>query len=71
MTAADKTDDILSRLRALPTAAISDALDRVGIAGALHGIGPPGRLRLCFAVDDTALDTALTRITAALNRLTR
>lgn len=40
MTATDKTDDILSRLRALPTAAISDALDRVGTAGALHGIGP-------------------------------
>lgn len=32
--------DILSRLRTLPTAAVSDALDRVGIAGALHGIGP-------------------------------
>jgi 4-hydroxy-4-methyl-2-oxoglutarate aldolase len=32
--------DVLARLRALPTAAISDALDRAGIAGALHGIGP-------------------------------
>jgi regulator of RNase E activity RraA len=30
----------LDRLRALPTAAISDALDRIGIAGALPGIAP-------------------------------
>lgn len=31
---------IVDNLRALPTAAISDALDRIGIAGALHGIAP-------------------------------
>jgi regulator of RNase E activity RraA len=31
---------IVDRLRALPTAAISDALDRIGTAGALHGIAP-------------------------------
>lgn len=34
------TGDALSRLRALPTATISDALDRAGIAGALLGIAP-------------------------------
>jgi 4-hydroxy-4-methyl-2-oxoglutarate aldolase len=32
--------EVVDRLRALPTAANSDALDRVGIAGALHGIAP-------------------------------
>jgi len=31
----------------------------------------PGRLRLCFAVDDTALDTALSRLTDALTELQR
>lgn len=31
---------VVKRLRALPTAAISDALDRIGIEGALHGIAP-------------------------------
>jgi regulator of RNase E activity RraA len=31
---------VLDRLRALPTAAISDALDRGGIAGALEGLAP-------------------------------
>jgi 4-hydroxy-4-methyl-2-oxoglutarate aldolase len=40
VTASNTPGDVSSRLRALPTAAISDALDRVGIAGALHGIGP-------------------------------
>ncbi|MFC4063512.1 RraA family protein [Actinoplanes subglobosus] len=40
MTALDRAGDVLGRLRALPTAAISDALDRVGLAGALHGLGP-------------------------------
>ncbi|MGW6910031.1 RraA family protein [Streptomyces sp. NPDC054940] len=34
------TIDLLARLRALPTAALSDALDRSGIEGALHGIAP-------------------------------
>ena len=32
--------DIVTRLRELPTAAISDALDQAGIEGALHGIAP-------------------------------
>ncbi|MDX3387989.1 RraA family protein [Streptomyces niveiscabiei] len=32
--------DVVARLRALPTAAISDALDRAGIEGALHGLSP-------------------------------
>jgi len=32
--------EVLTRLRELPTAAISDALDRAGIPGALHGIAP-------------------------------
>ncbi|MGW3570307.1 RraA family protein [Streptomyces sp. NPDC000941] len=32
--------DLVERLRALPTAAISDALDRIGIEGALHGLSP-------------------------------
>jgi 4-hydroxy-4-methyl-2-oxoglutarate aldolase len=40
VTTPDNPGDVLSRLRTLPTAAISDALDRAGIAGALHGIGP-------------------------------
>lgn len=34
------TDQLLERIRALPTAAISDALDRAGIEGALRGIAP-------------------------------
>jgi regulator of RNase E activity RraA len=34
------SDQLLDRLRAMPTAAISDALDRVGIEGALQGIAP-------------------------------
>jgi len=32
--------DLVERLRALPTATISDALDRIGIEGALHGLSP-------------------------------
>jgi regulator of RNase E activity RraA len=32
--------DVLSRLRTLPTAAISDALDREGIPGAVQGLAP-------------------------------
>jgi regulator of RNase E activity RraA len=32
--------DALARLRALPTAAVSDALDRIGTEGALHGLTP-------------------------------
>ncbi|MGY0064023.1 RraA family protein [Streptomyces sp. LZ34] len=32
--------DLVERLRALPTAAISDALDRIGVEGALHGLSP-------------------------------
>ncbi|MFK0107050.1 RraA family protein [Streptomyces sp. NPDC091217] len=31
---------LVDRLRTLPTAAVSDALDRIGIEGALHGIAP-------------------------------
>ncbi|MGA5356100.1 RraA family protein [Streptomyces purpurascens] len=31
---------LLARLRALPTAALSDALDRIGVEGALHGLSP-------------------------------
>jgi 4-hydroxy-4-methyl-2-oxoglutarate aldolase len=34
--------DIVTRLRELPTAAISDALDQAGIEGALHGLAPLG-----------------------------
>jgi 4-hydroxy-4-methyl-2-oxoglutarate aldolase len=34
------SDGLLKRLRALPTAAVSDALDRVGVEGALRGIAP-------------------------------
>ena len=37
MTAATTTTE---RLAALPTAAVSDALDALGLPGALHGIGP-------------------------------
>lgn len=32
--------DLSSRLAALPTAALSDALDKLGLPGSLHGIGP-------------------------------
>ncbi|MGW1024403.1 RraA family protein [Streptomyces sp. NPDC002577] len=32
--------DITDRLRALPTAAVSDALDRAGLPGALHDLSP-------------------------------
>ncbi|MFF4352943.1 RraA family protein [Streptomyces sp. NPDC001530] len=32
--------DIVTRLRALPTAALSDALDRAGIPGAMAGLAP-------------------------------
>ncbi|QSE84833.1 RraA family protein [Rhodococcus koreensis] len=32
--------DLGSRLAALPTAALSDALDKLGLPGSLHGIGP-------------------------------
>jgi regulator of RNase E activity RraA len=39
MTATPSTDTV-ARLAALPTAAISDALDSLGIEGALHGIAP-------------------------------
>ncbi|GAA3777566.1 diguanylate cyclase [Streptomyces coacervatus] len=31
---------LVERLRALPTAAVSDALDRIGVEGALHGLAP-------------------------------
>ncbi|MFJ9900982.1 RraA family protein [Streptomyces sp. NPDC091280] len=31
---------IVDRIRVLPTAALSDALDRVGVEGALHGLTP-------------------------------
>ena len=41
MAARDGTQpDIATRLRELPTAAISDALDRTGIPGAVHGLAP-------------------------------
>jgi regulator of RNase E activity RraA len=41
MTAAGNTQqEIVARLRKLPTAAVSDALDQAGIEGALHGIAP-------------------------------
>jgi 4-hydroxy-4-methyl-2-oxoglutarate aldolase len=36
--ASGTTQDIVTRLRGLPTAAISDALDRAGIEGAVHGL---------------------------------
>jgi aspartate/methionine/tyrosine aminotransferase len=32
--------DLITRLRALPTVAVSDALDRIGVEGALHGLSP-------------------------------
>jgi hypothetical protein len=35
-TAGDTRHDIVTRLRELPTAAISDALDQAGIEGAVH-----------------------------------
>jgi len=38
--ASDPEHAVLSRLRRLPTAAISDALDRAGIAGAVDGLVP-------------------------------
>ena len=38
--AADLTRAMVGRLRELPTAAISDALDQAGIPGALHGVAP-------------------------------
>ena len=34
------TNDVVSRLAALPTATISDALDSLGIHGTLHGLAP-------------------------------
>lgn len=34
------TTDVVSRLAALPTATISDALDSLGIHGTLHGLAP-------------------------------
>jgi len=40
MASSAPSADVLSRLRALPTAAISDALDASGISGALDGIAP-------------------------------
>ena len=41
MTAAAGTaQEIVTRLHGLPTAAISDALDRAGIEGAVHGLVP-------------------------------
>jgi 4-hydroxy-4-methyl-2-oxoglutarate aldolase len=40
MASSARSAGVLSRLRALPTAAISDALDASGISGALDGIGP-------------------------------
>jgi regulator of RNase E activity RraA len=40
VTAAGTKQDIVTRLRGLPTAAISDALDRAGIEGAVHGLVP-------------------------------
>ncbi|MGW1717800.1 RraA family protein [Streptomyces sp. NPDC002156] len=36
----DTDADVLRRLRVLPTAAVSDALDRAGIPGAVHGLAP-------------------------------
>ncbi|MFI1356483.1 RraA family protein [Streptomyces sp. NPDC020898] len=37
---AHQADSVPARFRALPTAAVSDALDRAGIPGALHGLTP-------------------------------
>ena len=34
------SDELLARLRSLPTAAVSDAMDRLGVEGALRGIAP-------------------------------
>lgn len=39
-TNAFATADVVARLAALPTASISDALDKLGIHGTLHGIAP-------------------------------
>ena len=39
-TNASATADVVARLAALPTASISDALDKLGIPGTLHGIAP-------------------------------
>ena len=39
-TVGNTQEDIATRLRELPVAAISDALDQAGIEGALHGITP-------------------------------
>ena len=39
-TAGNTQQEIATRLRGLPTAAISDALDQAGIEGALYGIAP-------------------------------
>ncbi|WP_105969970.1 RraA family protein [Streptomyces geranii] len=39
-TGAEPETGLLHRLRALPTAAVSDALDRAGIPGAVHGLTP-------------------------------
>jgi regulator of RNase E activity RraA len=39
-TRGDTRPDLVTRLRRLPTAAISDALDRTGIEGALPGLAP-------------------------------
>lgn len=40
MAGLDGRGDVLARLRELPTASISDALDRIGIEGAVHGLSP-------------------------------
>jgi regulator of RNase E activity RraA len=41
MTPAGNTQqEVMTRLRELPTAAVSDALDEAGIEGALHGLAP-------------------------------
>ena len=39
-TAGNTQQEIVTRLRGLPTAAVSDALDQAGIEGALHGLAP-------------------------------
>jgi hypothetical protein len=39
-TVGNTPQEIVTRLRGLPTAAISDALDQAGIEGALHGLAP-------------------------------
>jgi regulator of RNase E activity RraA len=38
--AAGTTQEVVTRLRGLPTAAISDALDHAGMEGAVHGLVP-------------------------------